>query len=305
MASVLNVGDLRGDPRRLRKERVVRGLLLASAAVSIVVSAAIVFTLLSKAIGFLSDVELGALWSSGWYPRRNAFDVRTIIVGTLITSTIAMAVAMPLGLGAAVYLSEYARPRVRRALKPALEILAGIPSVVVGFFALNFINPQLVQRVFGDAERQNFLAAGIGVGVLCLPIVASVSEDALRAVPRSLREAAYGLGSRKPTVSARIVVPAAVSGIVAAFVIAVSRAIGETLVVTLAAGASNGSSFTTDPTGPGLTMTAAMATLVSGTDRVVGASADSLYLVGALLFVLTMILNLVGERFVRRVRQRY
>jgi phosphate transport system permease protein len=302
---LVTVADLRGNPRRLRKERIVRGLLMGSAAVSVVVSVLIVWTLFGKAVSFLAEADLADLWTAGWYPRRGQFDLRTLVVGTLITSGIAMLVAVPLGLGSAVYLSEYARPGLRRVLKPALEILAGIPSVVLGFFALNFVNPELVQRVFTGAERQNLLAAGIGVGILCVPIVASISEDALRAVPRSLREAAYGLGSRKASVSARVVVPAAVSGIVASFVIAVSRAIGETLVVTLAAGASNGSELTADPTGPGLTMTAAMATLVSGTDRVVGASADSLYVVGALLFVVTMSLNLVGDRFVRRTRQRY
>lgn len=305
MASVLTVADLRGDRRRLRRERLVRRLLTGAAAVSVVVSALIVWTLLANAVAFLAGVDLGELWSDGWFPRRGEFDLRTLVVATLVTSGIAMLVAAPLGLGSAVYLSEYAPARLRRFLKPALEILAGIPSVVLGFFALNVVNPQLVQRVFGDAEHRNLLAAGIGVGILCVPIVASIAEDALRAVPRSLREAAYGLGSRKAAVSARVVVPAAVSGIVAAFVIAVSRAIGETLVVTLAAGASNGSPFTVDPREPGLTMTAAMATLVSGTDRVVGATADSLYLVGALLFLVTMTLNLVGERFVRRVRQRY
>ncbi|HEX9992965.1 MAG TPA: phosphate ABC transporter permease subunit PstC [Acidimicrobiales bacterium] len=305
MGAVLTVADLRGDRRRLRRERVVRRALAGAAAVSLVVSALIVWTLVSKAVAFLAEVDPADLWSGGWFPRRSEFDLRPLVTGTLLTSGIAMLVAAPLGLGAAVYLSEYAPPGVRRALKPALEILAGIPSVVLGFFALNVVNPELVQRVFGDADRQNLLAAGIGVGILCVPIVASISEDALRAVPRSLREAAYGLGSRRAAVSARVVVPAAVSGIVAAFVIAVSRAIGETLVVTLAAGASNGSALVLDPREPGLTMTAAMATLVSGTDRVVGATADSLYLVGALLFAVTMTLNLVGQRFVRRVRHRY
>ncbi|HEX8581933.1 MAG TPA: phosphate ABC transporter permease subunit PstC, partial [Acidimicrobiales bacterium] len=254
MGAVLTVADLRGDRRRLRRERVVRRALAGAAAVSLVVSALIVWTHVSKAVAFLAEVDPADLWSGGWFPRRSEFDLRPLVTGTLLTSGIAMLVAAPLGLGAAVYLSEYAPPGVRRALKPALEILAGIPSVVLGFFALNVVNPELVQRVFGDADRQNLLAAGIGVGILCVPIVASISEDALRAVPRSLREAAYGLGSRRAAVSARVVVPAAVSGIVAAFVIAVSRAIGETLVVTLAAGASNGSALVLDPREPGLTM---------------------------------------------------
>src|SRR5690606_39244990 len=196
---------------------------------------------------------------------------------------------------------------VRNVLKPTLEILAGIPSVVLGFFALSFISPEVVQRFFGDATQFNMLAAGIGVAILVVPLVASVSEDAMRSVPNALREASYGVGARKITTTVRVVIPAAVSGIVAALIIAVSRAIGETMVVLIAAGGSGGSLFSYDIFEPGTTMTAAMASQASGTDQVRGAGLtfQSLFFVGLLLFLMTLVLNLLADRFVRRVRQRY
>ncbi len=217
-----------------------------------------------------------------------------------------MLVAAPLGLGAAIYLSEYASPRMRRILKPMLEILAGIPSVVIGYFALTWLSPNLIQPIF-NAEIFNMLAAGIGVGVLTTPLVASVSEDALRAVPQALREASYGLGARKSATVRKIVVPAAVSGIVAALILGVSRAIGETMVVAMAAGATGGGLLTFNPLEPGITMTASMASLAIGTDQVAGAgnAFQSLFFVGMLLFIMTLGLNLISDRFVRRVRGRY
>jgi phosphate transport system permease protein len=248
------------------------------------------------------------LWNdTGWFPRRGLFDIKTIFMGTVLISLIAMVVATPLGLGAALYLSEFATPRARRTLKPILEVLAGIPSVVMAYFAISVISPDVVQRVFSSAGIFSMLAAGIGVGLLVTPIVASVAEDALHAVPLSLREAAYGLGSRKRTTSIRVVFPAAISGIVAAVILGLSRAIGETLVVTIAAGATGGSVFTLNPLDRGQTMTAAMATLATGSDQVRGASTafPSLFFVGTLLFLLTLSLNLLSERFVRRVRRRY
>jgi phosphate transport system permease protein len=218
-----------------------------------------------------------------------------------------MVVAWPLGVGSAIYLSEYAKPRVRRTLKPILEVLAGIPSVVLGYFALVTISPGLVQKVWTDAPQFNLMAAGIAVGILTIPLVASISEDALRSVPNSLREASEGLGARKATTTVKVVIPAAVSGLVAAFIVGVSRAIGETMVVTIAGGASGGSLFNTDPTKPGQTMTAAMASLATGTDSVRGASGafQSLFFVGLMLFLITLVLNIISERFVARVRQRY
>lgn len=302
-----DIGFLAGNPKRHRKEKVVRGIFFAAALVSIVITIAIIGSLIGKAMLFITSVDLGSLWSSGWFPRRGLFDIRTIVVGTLIVAGVAMLVAAPLGLGAAVYLSEYASPRLRRWLKPILEILAGIPSVVIGFFALTFISPELVLRLFSSASFFNMAAAGIGVGILVTPLVASISEDALRSVPMSLREGAYGLGARKRAVTQRIVFPAAVSGIVAALIVGVSRAIGETMVVAIAAGATGGGAFTLDPLRNGQTMTAAMTALATGSDQVKGAenTFESLFFVGLLLFFMTLLLNVISERFVRRVRQNY
>ena len=301
------VADFRGSPARMRKERAIRAVLFLAALTSVVISALIVLSLAGEAWTFVSQVEAASLWSDGWFPRRGVYDVKTIIVGSLIVTVVAMLVAVPLGLGAAVYLSEYAPTRVRKVVKPALEILAGIPSVVLGFFALTFISPEIVQRMNDEATQFNIAAAGIGVGILAIPLIASISEDAMRSVPSALREASYGLGARKVTTTTRVVVPAAVSGLVAAFIVAVSRAIGETMVVFIAAGATGGSLFSTDVFGPGQTMTAAMASQAAGTDQVRGAGLtfQSLFFVGMVLFLITLVLNVLASRFVRRVRQTY
>ena len=305
--TAISLGDLRGDARRLRKERVVRGVLQGAAVLSIVISALIVLSLVREAWTFISQVELASLWTSGWFPRRGLYDVKTLLVGSLLVTAIAMAVAVPVGLGAAIYLAEYASGRVRRVLKPALEILAGIPSVVLGFFALTWISPELVQRFNDGASLFNLAAAGIGVGILTVPLMASISEDAMRSVPLALREASAGMGARKVTTTVSVVIPAAVSGLVAAFIVAVSRAIGETMVVAIAAGATGGSQFTTNIFGPGQTMTAGMAAQAAGTDAVRGQALtfQSLFFVGLLLFLITLGLNLVADRYVRRVRQAY
>ena len=305
--SQLRISDLRGDPRRVRTEAIVRGFLTAAAVVSILISAGIVWSLARESFTFVTHVDWSTVvLSDGWFPRQGVYDLRTLIVGSLWTTVIAMAVAGPVGLGSAIYLSEYASPRVRKALKPTLEVLAGIPSVVLGFFAISVISPTIVQRFFG-ADLFNLTAAGIAVGILSIPLVASVSEDALRSVPAALREASYGMGARRITTVTRVVVPAAVSGLVAAFILAVSRAIGETMVVFIAGGAAGNQAFQPNPLKPGLTMTAAMATQAQGTDLVVGEALtfQSLYFVGAVLFLTTLGLNLVASRFVRRVRQSY
>ncbi len=285
---------------------ILRAFQLA-AALSVLISAGIVFSLLGEAIVFLSNVDLSQLFAGGWYPRRGEFGIATIVTGTMVVTLVGMVVAAPLGLAAAVYLSEYAKPRVRRTVKPILEILAGIPSVVIGFFALTWISPEVIQRFFNDASAFNMAAAGLGVGILVTPLVASVAEDALRSVPQALREASVGMGARKRTTTLQIVLPAAVSGIVAAFIIGMSRAIGETMVVAIAAGGTGGSAFTVDPTGPGQTMTAAMTALAVGSDQVRGTDGtfQSLFFVGLLLFFITLTLNILSERFVRRVRQKY
>jgi phosphate transport system permease protein len=303
----ISMEALRGDPRRLRKDRTTHALVTGAGVTSVLISALIVLSLIGEAWTFVSQVEWASLWTDGWFPRRDQYDLRTIVVGSLIVSGIAMLVAVPVGFCAAVYLAEYAPRRIRKVLKPTLEILAGIPSVVLGFFALTFISPEIVENLREGSPQANMAAAGIGVGILVIPLIASVSEDALRSVPVSLREASYGMGAKKVTTVVRVVIPAAVSGLVASLIVAVSRAIGETMVVFIAAGGGLGSLFATDPFDRGTTMTAAMASQAVGTDQVRGAALtfQSLFFVGLLLFLITLLLNVVADRFVRRVRQRY
>lgn len=382
----ITASHLQISPLRRLREMVVRRSLLVAVLVSVLVSVLILWSLLSEAWDFVIHVVWSDTWGQlGWFPRRGIYDIPTILIPTLIVTLIAMIVAGPLGLGAAIYLSEYASRRVRSWIKPILEILAGIPSVVLGFFALTWIAPNLVARVgrnvfliigvailavyvvvaariaitqlkklksrttnsasaadvstenatwitltaslvvltavlligvvwfmnvwvdFIPASAGSLAAAGIGVGMLTIPLVASVSEDAMAAVPDSLREASAGLGAERMTTATNVVVPAALSGIVAAFIVATSRAIGETMVVFLAGGAADASEFTVSPFDGGLTMTAAMASLASGTDNVVGEGLtfQSLYFVGLMLFLITLGLNLVAARFVTRLREAY
>jgi phosphate transport system permease protein len=304
----LSVSDLRGSRGRRGKEAAMRILFLTAATLSVVITALIVIAIIGEAWNFISQVDLPALWSGGWFPRRGMFDIPTIVAGTLVIAGIGMIVAVPLGLGAAVYLAEYASPRTRGYLKPILEILAAVPSIVLGYFALQWISPNVIQNVcVGGSSNFNMGAAGIAVGVLVTPLIASVSEDAMYAVPRSLREASYGLGARKRTTSLRIVVPAAISGIVAALILGFSRAVGETMIVAIAAGGTGGSQFSLNPCGQGQTMTAAMTALATGSDQVRGSDLayPSLFFIGLLLFAFTLVLNVISERFVRSVRLKY
>jgi phosphate transport system permease protein len=305
-AATLDIGDLQLARGRRRRDGLIRTFFLAAAAFSVAISAAIVLSLIGNAASFFIQVDKSALVTDGWFPRRAMYDIATILAGTLIIAGIAMVVAAPLGLGAGIYLSEYAGRRARKILKPIVEILASIPSVVLGFFALTWISPNIVQPATG-ASLSNMLVAGLAVGVLITPLVASISEDSLHAVPQYLREAAYGLGARKRTTSLNVVVPAAVSGIVAAMLLAFSRAVGETMIVAIAAGGTGGSLFQLNPLEPGQTMTGAMTALAIGSDRVRGAALtfESLFFVGLLLFVITLGLNLASDAFVRRVRRRY
>ena len=297
--------SLTGSAARRRREQIVRAVFLGAALTTVIISLFIIETVLVEAISFLGQIDLSQLVGIGWFPRRGIFDVATLVIGTLIVTSIGMLIATPVGLASAIYLSEYASPRVRRTVKPVLEVLAGIPSVVLGFFALTVITPELLKPLFEEANAFNLAAAGIGVGILSVPLVASVAEDAMRAVPMSLREASYGLGARKLTTSLRVVFPAAVSGIVAALILATSRAIGETMVVAVAAGAPQ--ARTLDPLDPGGTMTSAMVLLATGSDQVTGDTAafQSLFFIGLLLFIVTLVLNVLGDAFVRRARQRY
>lgn len=293
----------------------MRGALFLAAATSILISGLIVWTLFNEAWKFLSDLidtaGIGALIDGGkapgWYPRNNRFDVPTIVLGTLIVSVVSIVVAAPLGLGAAVFLSEYASPRLRKVVKPVLEILAGVPSVVFGFFALRVLGPDLIQPLFDTSQKTSLLVTGVAIGILVTPLMASISEDALRAVPSNLREASTGLGARRSTTVVKVVLPAAVSGIVAALIISVSRAIGETMVAALASGRLGQSPRTWDPRDPGLPMTSAMAQLAQGSDQVVGSTLafQSLFFIGAVLFVMTLLLNMIASRIVARYRMKY
>ena len=300
------------DPRRRRRDQIARCFFKTAAAATLLVTLLIIFTLVVDSWGFISKLNdaqgLGALTEIGWFPRRGFFDVSTLVVGTLIVTGIAMVVAVPLGLGTAVYLAEYAHPRLRRTVKPIIEVLAGIPSVVLGYFAISFINPNIITALFSSGNKAFTLAAaGVGVGILTIPIIASVAEDALRAVPMSLREASYGLGAKRLQSTFRVVFPAAISGIVASLILGISRAIGETMVVAIAAGAVGGGLFRLTPLEPGQTMTAAMAALGFGSDQVAGDNLafQSLYFVGLLLFLMTLALNVISDRLVAKVREVY
>jgi phosphate transport system permease protein len=305
--AVLRTADLQISTRRRAREAAVRWAITISATASILISALIVLSLLGNALAFVRDVDPLQLVAEGWFPRRDMFSISTIVAGTFVISAVGMLIATPLGIGAAIYLSEYASIRVRKVLKPILEILAAIPSVVLGFFAIAVISPAVVNTIHPGVQVFNMAAAGIAVGILITPLIASVAEDALHAVPGALREASYGLGARRLATSMRVVFPAAISGIVAALILGFSRAIGETMIVAIAAGATGGSLFTINPFDAGITMTAAMTALATGSDQVRGATLafPSLFFVGLLLFVITLGLNLASDAFVRRVRERY
>jgi phosphate transport system permease protein len=242
--------------------------------------------------------------STEWLPRSLKFGMWPLILSTLITSSIAMLVAVPLGLSAAIFLSEYASRRVRNILKPILEVLAGIPTVVYGYFALTFMTPVL-RDLFGvEVVRQfNMASAGLVMGIMILPLVASMSEDALTAVPRSLREGSAGLGATKLETTTRVVLPAALSGVIAALIIAISRAVGETMIVAIAAGA--GPQFTIVPFEFAETMTGHIARISGGDISYNSVDYNSLFVIGLLLFFITLALNILGRFLVRRFREEY
>lgn len=295
--------------RRRPVDAAVRALLVLAAIVSILTTVGIIVSLVNPTWGFFREVGLGEFFTSTrWTPTLapRAYGVLPLVTATVITTAIAVLIAIPLGLGSAVYLAEYASDRARRALKPVLEILAGVPTVVYGFFALNALNPIL--RDFWPSatkpEFQNLLVAGIVMGIMIVPTVASLSEDAMTAVPRGLREGAYALASSRMQVATRVVVPAAISGIVASFVLGVSRALGETMIVTIAGGLRS-DRVSLDPTEGAATMTAFIANIGQGDVPVGSLDYDSIFAVGALLFLFTFVLNAVSIRMVRRFREVY
>ncbi len=301
-----SVIDLTGKRNRLLSERIIGVALLICAGLSVVTTIGIVLILLFEAIQFFREVSLfdfltGTEWTALF--REKKFGVLPLVAGTLMITAIAMVVALPLGLMCAIYLSEYASDRTRAVLKPALELLAGVPTIVYGYFALTFLTPELLKRIVPEIEVLNALSAGIAVGILVLPLVASLSEDSLRAVPLSLREAAYGLGATKREVALQVVVPAAFSGVVASFILAVSRAIGETMVVAIASGGRP--NLTWDAREGMQTMTAYIVAVFSG-DVVYGSiEYQSLFAVGLLLFVITLVMNVLSQWISARFREEY
>jgi phosphate transport system permease protein len=280
-----------------------------AAMLSVVTTVGIVIAVFVPTVEFFNEPQVrvwdfitGTTWTPLFSEAQQQFGVLPLVAATFTTSVIALLVAIPLGLGAAVYLSEYASPRARRVLKPVLEVLAGIPTVVYGFFALQFVTPALLQRIL-DVGTFNMLSAGLVMGVMIIPTVASLSEDAMTAVPQALRDGAYGLGSTRMQVAIRVVIPAAISGIIAAFVLGISRAVGETMIVALAAGQT--AQFTINPLEGAQTMTGFIAQAASGDQPTGTIGYESLFAVAALLFVITIVMNFISIRLVRRFREEY
>lgn len=309
----IDASQLVSDPSRIRsrlattiREWFVRGFLVFCAAFSILITVTIVAVLFSETYHFfgLEEVSLGEFFgSTTWSPLyTQEFGIWPLISGTLLVTGVAMIVALPLGLVTAIYLSEYASPWLRSTLKPALEILAGIPTVVYGYFALTVLTPGL--KFFHEGFNvYNAFSAGVAVGILCFPTVCSLTEDALQAVPRSLRDAAYGLGGTRFDMSIKVVVPAALSGIISAFLLAIARAIGETMIVALAAGATP--NLTMDPRNEIQTMTGFMVQIVLGDAPHGTPEYYSLYAVAAVLFVMTLSLTILGNMIRKRFREAY
>jgi len=299
-------------PPDLRKkkrpgEAVIQAFLFICGAVSILTTVGIIYELGKEALLFFGSPEvklLDFLTKTTWQPSIGEFGVLPLVNATLMTTLFAMIIALPLGLGAAIYLSEYATQRVRSIFKPILEILAGIPTVVYGYFALTFMTP-LLRAILGQNTVQiyNTLSAGLVMGIMILPLVCSMSEDALNAVPRALREGGYALGATRFEVAIKVVVPAALSGIVAAFIIGVSRAIGETMIVAVAAG--SGPAFTFNPLAAAETMTGYIARISGGDLAYDTPDYNSIFAIGLMLFLITLLLNLVSRYLVHRYREVY
>ena len=310
-SQVASSSSLSGSLLSARKvrwgERIAKALLQFAAAFSIAITAGIVVALAMPSIEFFRSVPvLDFLTGTRWAPRfANAtFGVVPLITATLWTTAIALSVAVPVGLGAAIFLSEYARPGVRKVLKPLLELLAGVPTVVYGLFALQFVQSTLIKEWLGwETGAFSVLAAGLVMGVMIVPTIASISEDAMSAVPLSLRQGSAALGANRMQTTLRVVIPAAVSGIAAAIVLGISRAVGETMIVALAAG--NQATIVTGPLQQGQTMTGFIANAALGDSRVGSLEYDTLFAVGLLLFLITLTINFISIKIVRRVREAY
>ncbi len=304
----LSAASSRGIARRWNRympEKIIKGALFLCSIVSIFTTIGIVSVLIFEAALFFQEVSfLEFITGTRWRPlfASKHFGVLPLVTATLLTSVGAMFVALPLGLLSAIYLSEYAPERARQVIKPVLEVLAGIPTVVYGYFALLFVTP-ILRSISDDISVFNGLSASIVMGIMILPMVSSLSEDAMRSVPRSLREGAYALGSTRLEVSTRVVIPAALSGIVAAFILSMSRAIGETMIVTVAAGQNP--NFTLNPFVPIETMTAYIVQVSLGDTPTGTLEFKTIFAVGLSLFVITLGMNLVSQYVVRRFREVY
>jgi phosphate transport system permease protein len=305
VVSGARAGTRLGVRRRRRGEEAIKLVLAAAAFVSVATTVGIVVALLFPAIDFFRQVSpIDYLTGTDWAPlfSPSSFGVLPLVAGTLSITLWACVVCVPLGLGSAIFLSEYATPRLRSLMKPTLELLAGIPTVVFGYFALTFVTP-LLRDIGLNVSIFNALSAGLVVGVMLIPTVASLSEDAMSSVPSDLRAGAYALGSTKLQTSVRVVVPAAISGIIASFMLAISRAIGETMIVAIAAGGQP--TLTFDPRQTIETMTAFIAATAHG-DAPAGSTAyKTLFAVGLTLFVATLVMNIIANRLVRRYREVY
>lgn len=287
-------------------ESLIQALLFFAGILSIFTTVAIVYELGKEAMLFfaLPDVTLGKFFGgTKWQPGIGQYGIWALVSATLTTSAIAIAIALPLGLASAIYLSEYASTKARGILKPILEILAGIPTVVYGYFALLFVTPILKNFFGNNIQVYNMLSAGLVMGIMILPLISSMSEDALSAVPRSLREAAYAMGATKLESSLQIVLPAALSGIGAALILGISRAVGETMIVAVAAGA--GPNFTFNPLQAAETMTGHIARISGGDLSYNSIDYTSLFAIALMLFLVTLVLNLISQWVVNRFRERY
>lgn len=304
MKTSKEVSQLRKPKRRLQ-EWIIEKLLFISTMVSVFTTLAILGVLLFEAVGFFQEVSIiefftGTQWTPLFQPQH--FGVLPLVWGTILVTVIALSVAVPIGLGSAIFLSEYAPDQLRRTVKPILEILAGVPTVVYGYFALTFVTP-LLQNVFPEIIVFNALSAGLVMGIMIIPMISSLSEDAMLAVPQSLREGAYALGARKHEVALRIVIPSAFSGIVASFILAISRAIGETMIVSMAAGST--SKLTLNPLESIQTMTAYITQISLGEAPFGSLEYKTIFSVGLTLFLMVLAVNLIGQWVAKRYWKRY
>lgn len=304
MSNFINSMKRKSGLKLLQADKLIPGILLLIASISILTSIGIVLTLIVDASHFFREVPFREIFSTNLAPLKEnpSFGFLPIIMGTFVTSAIAMLVAIPIGLTAAIYLSEFSSVTKRKLIKPIIEVLAGIPTIVYGFFAYSFVTPLLMQIIPG-LEPKNALSPGIVMGIMIIPLVTSLSEDAMNAVPNSMREGALALGSTRLEVAFKVVVPAAFSGIIASFVLAISRAIGETMIVAIASGSAK--NFTLNITQPMQTMTAYIVEFTSGDAATGTVGYYSLYAVGLILFVFTLLMNMAARYIIKRYRRAY